>query len=176
MASPQTQDVELMLAYCWSTVYDAGPTLNKYWFNVLCLLGMLSAITVCVMKTSFWHIFHKSSSKASILFLFLHTSMSVCFSCDVNHSHSRVNKTIWFATLVFVVIICKLRKATKYNMPNPRYLIAQVSPWLLYAHYVGISLIICYSVIFLCFIYYIHIKNRAENTVLTVTSRPQKRL
>ena len=27
------------LKKCWSTVYDAGPTLNQHWFNVVCLLG-----------------------------------------------------------------------------------------------------------------------------------------
>ena len=37
--SQQTQDVESMLVYCWSNVVDGGPTLNQYWFNVLCLLG-----------------------------------------------------------------------------------------------------------------------------------------
>ena len=28
-----------LLVYCWSTVYDAGPTLNQHWFKVPCLLG-----------------------------------------------------------------------------------------------------------------------------------------
>ena len=35
----QTQDVESILVKRWSTVYDAGPTLNQHCFNVLCLLG-----------------------------------------------------------------------------------------------------------------------------------------
>ena len=30
-----------MLVYRWSTVYDAGPTLNQHLFNVLCLLGYI---------------------------------------------------------------------------------------------------------------------------------------
>ena len=33
------RDVNLMLVYCWSIVYDAGPTLIHYWLNVSCLLG-----------------------------------------------------------------------------------------------------------------------------------------
>ena len=37
--SQQTQDVESMLVYRWSTVCDVGPTLNQHSFNVLCLLG-----------------------------------------------------------------------------------------------------------------------------------------
>ena len=31
-------DVDPMLVQCWSTVCDAGPTLNQHWFNVWCLL------------------------------------------------------------------------------------------------------------------------------------------
>ena len=33
------QDVESMLAYCWPTVFDVGPTINQQWINLLCLLG-----------------------------------------------------------------------------------------------------------------------------------------
>ena len=32
-------DVDPMLVYCWSTVYDAGPTLSQHWVDVLCFLG-----------------------------------------------------------------------------------------------------------------------------------------
>ena len=39
----QTQEIDPMLVRCWSTVYDAGPTLNKHWVNLLCLL-------CCVVK------------------------------------------------------------------------------------------------------------------------------
>ena len=35
----QTQDVESMLVWRWSSVVDGGPTLNQSWFKVLCLLG-----------------------------------------------------------------------------------------------------------------------------------------
>ena len=35
----RTHDVESMLVYRWSSVYDAEPTLNRHWFNVLCRLG-----------------------------------------------------------------------------------------------------------------------------------------
>ena len=38
-ASQQTRDIVPMLVQCWSTVYDAGPTLNQQWDNVSCLLG-----------------------------------------------------------------------------------------------------------------------------------------
>ena len=34
----QPQDVESMLVYRWSTVYDARATLNQHWFNVFRLL------------------------------------------------------------------------------------------------------------------------------------------
>ena len=33
-----------MLVKCWPTVFDAVPTFNQHWFNVLCLLGMQSRI------------------------------------------------------------------------------------------------------------------------------------
>ena len=37
-ATPQqTWDVEPMLAYCWSNVYDAGPVKNQHW----CVLGLV---------------------------------------------------------------------------------------------------------------------------------------
>ena len=39
IASQQTRDIEPLLVQCWSTVYDAGPTLNQQWLNVSCLLG-----------------------------------------------------------------------------------------------------------------------------------------
>ena len=31
--------IKPILFYCWPTVFDAGPTLNQYWYNVLCLLA-----------------------------------------------------------------------------------------------------------------------------------------
>ena len=34
-----TQNVESMLVYRGSTVYDVGPTVNQHWYNVLCQLG-----------------------------------------------------------------------------------------------------------------------------------------
>ena len=34
LSSPrQTQDLDPMLFYCWSTVCDTGPILNHHWFN-----------------------------------------------------------------------------------------------------------------------------------------------
>ena len=35
----RTRHVDPMLAYCWQSVYDAGPTLRQHWINVPCLLG-----------------------------------------------------------------------------------------------------------------------------------------
>ena len=35
-----SQDSHTTMNQCWSTVYDAGPTLNKHWLNVSCLLAM----------------------------------------------------------------------------------------------------------------------------------------
>ena len=35
----QTRYIAPMLVQCRTTVYDAGPTLNQNWVNVLCLLG-----------------------------------------------------------------------------------------------------------------------------------------
>ena len=37
--SQQTQDVEAMLVWRWSSVVDGGSTLNQHCFNVLCQLG-----------------------------------------------------------------------------------------------------------------------------------------
>ena len=31
--SPQIQGIHLMLIWCWSIVYDAGPTSNQYWIE-----------------------------------------------------------------------------------------------------------------------------------------------
>ena len=36
-AGGQTRDVDPMPGYCWPTVYDAEPTLAKYWVTVSCL-------------------------------------------------------------------------------------------------------------------------------------------
>ena len=41
-ASQQTRDIVPMLVQCWFTVYDAGPTLNRQWDNVSCLLGLMN--------------------------------------------------------------------------------------------------------------------------------------
>ena len=40
LATQQTQNVQAMSVYRWSIVYDAGPTLNQHWLNVLRLLGI----------------------------------------------------------------------------------------------------------------------------------------
>ena len=40
----QTQYVESMLVWRWTSVYDAGPTLIYHWINVLCLLWQIKAV------------------------------------------------------------------------------------------------------------------------------------
>ena len=63
----QTRDIEPLLWQCWSTVYDAGPTLTQQWFNVSCLLGtpptMLSSSLIvpldmkgCICHLEKWQI------------------------------------------------------------------------------------------------------------------------
>ena len=37
----QTRAIEPLLVQCWSSVYDAGPTLNQQWLNGSCLLVSL---------------------------------------------------------------------------------------------------------------------------------------
>ena len=39
-SAQQTRDIVPLLFQFWSTVYDAGPTLNQQWDNVSCLLGV----------------------------------------------------------------------------------------------------------------------------------------
>ena len=46
----QSQYVGPMLSQCWSTVYDAGPTLAQHRANVLCLLGPDIMITLNMLK------------------------------------------------------------------------------------------------------------------------------
>ena len=40
----QTRHIEPLLVQCWSTVYDACPTLSQQWLNVSCSLGPLVRI------------------------------------------------------------------------------------------------------------------------------------
>ena len=37
-ASPEDRVTDPLLAQCWSSVYDTGPTLNQQWVYVSCLL------------------------------------------------------------------------------------------------------------------------------------------
>ena len=39
LVTQQARDVKPMLLLGWSSVYDAGTTLNQHWFNVSCVLG-----------------------------------------------------------------------------------------------------------------------------------------
>ena len=50
-SSQQTQYDESMLVWDWPTIYDAGPTLNQHWFNVLFLL--LCYIMLCYVKRAY---------------------------------------------------------------------------------------------------------------------------
>ena len=34
-----TRDIEPMLAQCWASDVDGGPTLNQHWLNISCWLG-----------------------------------------------------------------------------------------------------------------------------------------
>ena len=43
--SHQTGYVKPMPIYCWADVGDGGPTLNRHWFNVSCLLGSRRNLT-----------------------------------------------------------------------------------------------------------------------------------
>ena len=36
--SQQTRGIQPMLIQCWSSVFDAGPTLKQHWLNASCLL------------------------------------------------------------------------------------------------------------------------------------------
>ena len=45
--SQQTRDVLPMLAQCWASVVDGGPTLSQHWVNFSCLLGIVH-IYVCM--------------------------------------------------------------------------------------------------------------------------------
>ena len=49
--SQQTWGIHHMPFYCWSTVFDAGPTLNRHWVNALCFLGIWPLLLAAVV---FW--------------------------------------------------------------------------------------------------------------------------
>ena len=52
MVTQQTRHIDTMLVYCWAIVCDAGPILNKHYFNVLRLLGIRSdTVSGCVCVT-----------------------------------------------------------------------------------------------------------------------------
>ena len=40
-----------MLGYCWSIVFDAGPTLPQHWANLSCLLGVYHCNVVSPPET-----------------------------------------------------------------------------------------------------------------------------
>ena len=57
--SQQTRDIVPLLVQCWSTVYDAGPTLNQQLDNVSCLLGYEMYYAWCMLRySSCWTLCH----------------------------------------------------------------------------------------------------------------------
>ena len=46
LISQQTRGIHTMLFQCWSTVFDAGPTLKQHWVNVPRLLGAVMGVAV----------------------------------------------------------------------------------------------------------------------------------
>ena len=44
--APRTRYTDPMLSQCWSSVYDAGPTLSQNWVSVSCLPGARGQICV----------------------------------------------------------------------------------------------------------------------------------
>ena len=52
----QTRDIQPMLYQCWSTVYDAGPTLVHHWVDVSCLLGGLLSLCSSLHSPSLYYI------------------------------------------------------------------------------------------------------------------------
>ena len=53
-----------MLGQCWSSVYDAGPTLTRHWLNVACLLGSASEGDNARWMSD---LFHRSATKTPAL-------------------------------------------------------------------------------------------------------------
>ena len=60
----QTEDVHPILVYCWCSVYNAGPTINRHWVNVLCLFGLL--LTYFITDKCFWQCQNTSYTGLSI--------------------------------------------------------------------------------------------------------------
>ena len=52
-AAQQTRGVEPVLVLCWASVADGGPELDQHWFNVLCLLGVLTG-HICVLHITWF--------------------------------------------------------------------------------------------------------------------------
>ena len=52
-AAQQTGGVEPVLVLCWASVADGGPELDQHWFNVLCLLGVLTD-HICVLHITWF--------------------------------------------------------------------------------------------------------------------------
>ena len=40
----RSRDIQPMLAQCWSSVADDGPTLRQHWLNISCLLNSIATI------------------------------------------------------------------------------------------------------------------------------------
>ena len=52
--SQKTRGVHPMLAQCWPTVFDAGPTLHQHWLNFSCSLGYHSVNCQLKGRTTIW--------------------------------------------------------------------------------------------------------------------------
>ena len=58
----QRRDSVIIFVYCWSIVFDAGPTINQHLLNTRCLIGigvwswamMCTANNYCQMNSSHW--------------------------------------------------------------------------------------------------------------------------
>ena len=69
----------LVLDQCWSRVSDSGSVLDRYWYGVSCLLGLLfyiTIITTCVIIKLYQYIFF-----AKLIILPLITCGHYCILC-----------------------------------------------------------------------------------------------
>ena len=60
VTSPSTYNICITIIQCWSSVEDVGPTLDKCYTNVVCLLGLLytrSNVSIIITKVYFCVVF-----------------------------------------------------------------------------------------------------------------------
>ena len=51
----QTRVIHPMLFYCWSTIFDAGPTLKQHWVKASCLLDISRLSIINPANTRHWN-------------------------------------------------------------------------------------------------------------------------